>query len=117
MAENSRTLVILSTGPYAGTRARDAIEAAMTCAVFGQSVSLLLIRDGVSCLTARPPRDSGLRDLSAMLEALPHYDVQHVGACSRSLVARGITPHDGIHTLDAAALADWIRSHDRHLGF
>lgn len=117
MPETLKTLVIISSGPYTGTRARDAIEAAMTCAVFGQSVSILLVRDGVLCLKARPPKESGLRDLSAMLDALPHYDVQQLGACANSLAARGITPSDGIRTLDTAGLAEWIHSHDRHLGF
>jgi tRNA 2-thiouridine synthesizing protein C len=109
--------VVITSGPYAGTRARDAIEAAMTCAVFGQSVSVLLIRDAVLCLTARPPKGSGLRDLSAMLDALPHYDVQRVGACNSSLADRGIVPPEGILTLDTDALVAWIRAHDRHLGF
>ena len=117
MADTPKTLVVISSGPYAGTRARDGIEAAMTCAVFGQSVSVLLIRDGVLCLTARPPKGSGLRDLSAMLDALPHYDVQQLGACNCSLIARGILAPAGILTLDTDALVAWIRAHDRHLGF
>jgi tRNA 2-thiouridine synthesizing protein C len=109
--------VTITRSPFQGTRARDAIEAAMTCAVFGQTVSVLLIDDGVYCLTASPPRGSGLRDLSAMLDALPHYDVHHLAACCASLASRIITPPDPVRRLDQAGLSAWFRSHDRHLSF
>jgi tRNA 2-thiouridine synthesizing protein C len=107
---------MLSRGPFDGTRARDAIEAAMTCAVFGQSVSLLVLGDGVFCLN-NSTAGSGLRNISAMIEALPLYEIREVAASARCLRERGRPLPASITPLDDAGIMDWIKNHDKHLSF
>ncbi|CBL45167.1 Uncharacterized protein involved in the oxidation [gamma proteobacterium HdN1] len=90
-----RILVIIRSAPFDSTSARDAIESALTAAVFGQAVSVLLMGDGVySALRSQMVKGSGFKDTAAMLQSLPLYEVENIQICKESLFTRGLAIAD-----------------------
>lgn len=88
-------LVLIRSAPYGSTQAKDAIESALTVAVFGQTVSVLLMNDGVfNALRSQVAKGSGFKDTSAMLQSLPLYEIENIYLCKESLFSRGFGPAD-----------------------
>lgn len=88
-------LVVIRSAPYGTTQAKDALECALTAAVFGQKVSVLLMNDGVfNALRSQVAKGSGFKDTSAMLQSLPLYEIEDIFLCKDSLFSRGFGPAD-----------------------
>lgn len=84
-------LVITSSAPYGTAQAREATDLALAAALFDQKVSLLLQSDGVfQLLQDQNPAEIEQKNLSAMQQALPLYDVEDLFYCADSLQERGI---------------------------
>ena len=85
-------LVITSSAPYGSAQAREATDLALAAALFDQKVSLLFQGDGVfQLLPDQNPAAIEQKNLSAMQQALPLYDVEDLFYCADSLEERGIT--------------------------
>ncbi len=84
-------LVITSNAPYGTSQAREATDLALATALFEQKVSLLFQGDGVfQLLPDQNPAAIEQKNLSAMQQALPLYDVEDLFYCAESLQERGI---------------------------
>lgn len=84
-------LIICRKTPYGSSAAREALDIALSGAVFELSVSLLLLDDAV--LQLLPGQNSGLigeKNLNAMLGALPLYDIEQVYTSLQSLALHGL---------------------------
>ncbi len=109
-------LVICRKGPYGSSAAREALDIALSGAVFELSVSLLLLDDGV--LQLLPGQNSGLigeKNLNAMLGALPLYDIEQVYTSLHSLALHGLEAQrlePAPRALDNQELQTLIKCHD-----
>lgn len=113
----SSFLIISRQAPYGSSAAREALELALACALFDQQVSLLLIGDGVfQLLPEHKPDSIGQKNLGAMQQSLPLYDVDRIYVCQRSMRARGLSPDQlslATEVLDTEALKKLVKSQDR----
>lgn len=109
-------LVICRKSPYGSAAAREALDIALSGAVFELSVSLLLLDDAV--LQLLPCQNSaaiGEKNLNAMLGALPLYDIEHVYTSLQSLALHGLEAENlepSPVALDALELQQLIKRHD-----
>lgn len=90
------TLFIIRHAPYQTLVSREALDAIMICASFGQQVNVLFIDDGVWQLQA--PKTDALdvlkeKNISKNWQALPLFDIpkEHTYLCHRSLLHSGLT--------------------------
>ena len=84
-------LFVLKKPPYSGLYSQEILDVIFTTSAFEQSVSLLLMDDGVFLLkNHQAPQASGLKDTSALFKALSLYDIQDVYVESESLSERGL---------------------------
>ena len=95
MTNLKRTLFVFRQAPYTGTLAREGLEMALAMGALGQPGGILFLDDGVTQLQDQPP-PSGMKNHTAMLKALPLYDVESCWVATASLSA---------HNLDQADLA------------
>ena len=72
-----------------GPEANETIEAAMTCAVFGQDIKMLFLDDGVWQLMENLSIP-GQKSTTALISALPDYEVNSIFVDRDSLKQRGI---------------------------
>lgn len=109
-------LIISRQPPYGSAAAREALELALACALFDQPVSLLLLDDACyQLLPEHQPMGIGQKNLGAMQQSLPLYDVDQIYVCQRSLEHRGLEPEAlslEVKTLDPDALRALIKSHE-----
>ena len=85
-------LIISRASPYGSAAAREALELTLACALFDREVALLLLDDAVyQLLPDHRPTGIGQKNLGAMQQSLPLYDVDKIFVCQRSLEARGLT--------------------------
>lgn len=121
MSTSKRFLVISRRPPYGSSHARDALDTALTTAVFEQPVSMLFLDDGVyQLLQAQQPGGIQQKNLGATLSALPMYDIDQLYACSNAMQSRGLGVDDcllPVQLLDTDAIAQLIRTHDVVLSF
>lgn len=113
-------LVVIRSAPYGSTLAKDAIESALTAAVFGQTVSVLLMSDGVfNALRSQVAKGSGFKDTSAMLQSLPLYEIENIYLCKESLFSRGFGPADCVigTPINIADIKSLIATHDVVLSY
>lgn len=90
-----RLLFVMRRAPYGSSAARDALDAALAAAVFGQDVGLLFMNDGVfQLLNTQDPSDLSQKNLAASLSALPLYDVERLYVHLPSLTERGLSRTD-----------------------
>lgn len=88
-------LIITQSAPYGSSRAKEATDLALATALFDQKVSMLFIGDGVYQLIGNQnPQTIEQKNLGAMQQALPLYDVDALYACKKSLQARGLNADD-----------------------
>ncbi|MDY6890977.1 MAG: sulfurtransferase complex subunit TusC [Pseudomonadota bacterium] len=84
-------LIICRRAPYASSAARDAIDVALSCALFALPVTLLLLDDAV--LQLLPDQQSGgigQKNPNAMLGVLPMYDIDRLYTSTQSLALHGL---------------------------
>ncbi len=121
MSTSKRFLVISRHPPYGSSHARDALDTALTTAVFEQPVSMLFLDDGVyQLLQAQQPAAIQQKNLGATLSALPMYDIDQLYACDKALQNRGLQPEDcllPVQRLDSNGIAELIRTHDVVMSF
>jgi tRNA 2-thiouridine synthesizing protein C len=80
---------------------------AMTAAAFDQQVSLLLLDDGVFLLKPnQQPETIGLKDIQAIVKALPLYDISPIYAESESIFERGLAESQLIDPIIPLARVD-----------
>ena len=88
-------LIITQSAPYGSSRAKEATDLALATALFDQQVAMLFMGDGVYQLLANQnPQAIEQKNLGAMQQALPLYDVEALYVCSESLKARGLAADD-----------------------
>ena len=93
----SKLLFICNKSPYQDSTAREALEAAMTTAIFGHETALLLTGDAVlQLLTPQQPAQLELKNQGASMQALSLYDIEKLYVCADDLQRS---------TLDAANLS------------
>ncbi|MBV0931822.1 sulfurtransferase complex subunit TusC [Marinobacterium weihaiense] len=85
-------LIISRSAPFASSSARDAIDIALSAAIFDLPVSLLLLDDAV--LQLLPGQDGtpiSEKTSHAMLGALPMYDIETLYTSEDSLALHGLS--------------------------
>lgn len=116
-----RSLFITHRAPYSSESPQEQLDALLVSAAFGQTVSVLFQGDGVWQLLAQQEgRAVERRTLSAQLQALPLYEVQHIYADAESLKERGLRGTPLIlnaKVLDAPALKTLISEQNIVLRF
>jgi tRNA 2-thiouridine synthesizing protein C len=109
-------LVITSSAPYGTAQAKEATELALATALFEQKVSLLFQGDGVfQLLPNQNPAAVEQKNLAAMQQALPLYDVEDLFYCADSLQKRGLDHGDLVlsaKALSHSEIASLIRQQD-----
>lgn len=94
-------LLICSRAPYAGTRLRDAIDAALAFCTFEQPLSLLLLDEAVTVANSAQFPDSG-KNLGKLLLALVEFGVDKIFLDAAALNRFGMCDPDPMFTpLDA----------------
>jgi len=90
-----RFLFVLRKPPHSGAQVQELLDIVLTTAAFDQSVSILLVDDGVFQLkNNQNPDCTGMKDTAAVFKALEIYDVHDVCAEMESLQERGLKPGD-----------------------
>ena len=114
-------LIINRAAPYGSSAARDALDVALTTAIFEQPLSLLYMSDAVfQLLPDHKPQAIAQKNLSATMAALEMYDIDKLYASRTALEERGINPASltlKITILDDTQIARLIADHDLVLSF
>lgn len=88
-------LFVLKKPPYSGLYSQETLDIIFTTSAFEQTVSLLLMDDGVFLLkNNQAPQASELKDTSTLFKALSLYDIDNVYIESESLSERGLERED-----------------------
>ena len=88
-------LFVLQKPAHSGAYAQEMLDIILTTAAFDQSVSILLLDDGVFQLKkGQRPENAGMKDTAAIFNALEIYDVNDIYAEVESLQERGLNPGD-----------------------
>ena len=86
-----QVLAVCSYAPSRRVNAREALDAILATALFGQQLSLLFCGDGVYQLLSNQGDFTGAdKPLSGSLTALPLYDVNDIFVDQQSLDERGL---------------------------
>lgn len=94
----------MRSAPYGNIRAQEGLEAVLMASAFEQSLSLVLVDDGVQQLLAHQAPDAiGTKNFSSAYKALEMYGVERVVVDSTALTERGLGIDD---LLLPAQLAD-----------
>jgi tRNA 2-thiouridine synthesizing protein C len=111
-----RFLLISRTAPYGSSAARDLLDVALTCSVFEQPVSLLLMGDALlQLLPAQNPAAIGQKNLNALQASLELYDIDAIYTDAASVAFHGLDPQQLVLTpevLQPLQLAELIQNHD-----
>ncbi|MET0380012.1 MAG: sulfurtransferase complex subunit TusC [Spongiibacteraceae bacterium] len=114
-------LLICRHAPYGNSRAREALDVALTAATFDQPVTMLFLGDGVlQLLRDQQPAAIAQKALDKQLAALPLYDVETIYVEAAALLARGLDSADfalPVQVLTSEQIARQIDTHDVVLGF
>ena len=122
MAVAKRIAYVLRQAPYGSDFAHDAIDAVLAGGLYGQTISVFFMGDGVFQLinTAHQSVATDHKPLSKKLNALSLYDIEHIFVCQQSLNERNISTHQ--ISIDATILNNndmntALRNHDVLLSF
>ncbi|MBY4677193.1 sulfurtransferase complex subunit TusC [Marinobacterium arenosum] len=114
-------LIINRRPPYASNLAREALDSALTVAVFEQPVAILFLSDAVyQLLPDQQPAAIGQKSLAANLQVLPMYDIEQLYVSARALAERGLSTDQlavPVTELDDDAVQTLIKQHDVVLNF
>lgn len=92
---HKKFLFVLRKPPFNGVSVQETLDSVLTIAAFDQSVSLLLLDDGVFQLkNGLQPERFGMKDTAAVFGALEIYDIHDIRAEVESLQERGLKPGD-----------------------
>ena len=109
-------LIITQSAPYGSSRAKEATDLALATALFDQQVAMLFMGDGVYQLLANQnPQAIEQKNLGAMQQALPLYDVEELYVCAESLQARGLSADDlsmSVTTLSGSEITTLFNAQD-----
>jgi tRNA 2-thiouridine synthesizing protein C len=118
---HKKLLFISHKAPYGSFASKEALDAALASAAFGQDISLLFKGDGVYQLL--PQQSASLlerKSIGAILGALELYEVNKVFVCEQSLLSRGLKDIKlaiEAHALDSSALQALLSEQDHILSF
>ena len=88
-------LFVIRKPAHCGVLAQETLDIILTMAAFDQSVSLLLLDEGVFQLkTGQQPESFGMKDTASIFQALEIYEVTSIYAEVESLQERGLKPGD-----------------------
>lgn len=94
-AQNDYPLVVIQTGPYAGSVARSAVDVALSLAVFNQQPLVLFSGPGVRCLAqSQNPSAIDRKSLAKIIDSFGLYDIESVFVDQASLTVHGMTPDE-----------------------
>lgn len=119
---NRRLLFVMRRAPYGSIMAREALDALLATAVFGQDVGVLFMDDGVFQLLD-DQRGEALKQktLSAGLAALPLYDIERLYVHRPSLEERGLSLDDlslpELQPVDHQEVSELFSEHDQLVSF
>lgn len=83
--------IINRHAPHGTAHGQEALDLALVCGTFGQSVTLFFVGDGVYQLLQRQQTDMiNRKNYSKTFAALDFYDVSQPVVCAESLAQRGI---------------------------
>ncbi|KEA61883.1 tRNA 5-methylaminomethyl-2-thiouridine synthase TusC [Marinobacterium lacunae] len=111
-------LIMTRAAPYGSSAARDALDAALTCSVFEQPVTLLFLDDGVfQLLKGQSPTEISQKNLNAVQQSLPLYDIERLCVSRSSLDSRGLGTDDLILPVEVVGDAELpqLLSQHRHV--
>jgi tRNA 2-thiouridine synthesizing protein C len=117
-----KILFISRHSPYGTSQAREALEALLAAAVYGQDTQVLFMDDGVFQLVNNQNSATiDQKSLGASLPALPLYDVEKIYVHSESLRNRGISANelvlDSVQIIDSQAVSRLLAQQDQLLSF
>lgn len=111
-----RYLFIMRRLPYGGTHLQETLDAILTAAAFDQHVALLFVDDAVWQLkNQQQPAGLGLKDTSAIFQALQIYDVNDLYVEQESLQAAGLAFTDlilPVVSLPRGEVSSLMRTYD-----
>lgn len=109
-------LIISRSAPYGSSAAREALELALAATLFDQPVAILLLDDGVyQLLPNQAPAAIQQKNLGAMQQALPLYDIDRIYVSARAMAERGLTPADlalPVEAISDTQLAKFLSQQD-----
>lgn len=118
---SKKPLFVMRQPPYGSNLAREALEAVLAAGSFEQTASVLFIDDGVLQLIDNQQAEKiACKNHSAMLQALPLYDVDKLYADSHSLTERSINNSDitpAVTVLNTDAVKKLMADHSPVLSF
>jgi tRNA 2-thiouridine synthesizing protein C len=122
MEMSCRLLFVMRHAPYGSSTAREALDALLATAVFGQDVGVLFMNDGVFQLVRdQSPDTLPQKNLASSLQALPIYDVERLYVHTPSLTERGLVMSDlvmdNLIELDNRAVGRLFSEQDQLLSF
>lgn len=116
-----RVLIINRKPPYGTANAREALDVALTCAIFEMPVSMLFLGDGLyQLLKNQSPELINQKKHEAMISSLPMYDIDQLYVTESDLQARELTANDlvlPVTILQEDALPELIATQDRVMTF
>ncbi|NOU43478.1 MAG: sulfurtransferase complex subunit TusC [Methyloglobulus sp.] len=111
-----KILFVLRKQPHNGTYIPETLDIIMTAAAFDQKVSLLFLDQAIFQLKKNQhPEAMGLKDISAIYNALPLYDINDVYVETESLQDHGLTLDDlnvNVEEISRANLGDFFKQFD-----
>lgn len=116
-----RFLLISKSPPYGSSSAKDLLDVALTCSVFEQPVSLLLLGDAV--LQLLPKQHSaplGQKNLNALQDSLAMYDIESIYVDEKALTFHGLSCDDlqiNASALNRIQIQNIISEHDVVINF
>ncbi len=117
MTMTKKILLIIRAAPYAGIRAREALDVALLFSAFAPQIAVLFSGEGVwQLVDDQRPATLGAKSVEATLGAFAAYDITHVYADAQALALRGLAAEPllaGAQALDADALRKLLAAHDR----
>ncbi|MBS4052489.1 sulfurtransferase complex subunit TusC [Methylomonas rivi] len=109
-------LFVMRRLPHLTSHVQEALDQMLTTAAFDQSVSVLLLDDGVFQLKAgQNPQNMALKNTAAIFTALALYEIKDVFAEAESLADRGLGTDDlilPVQSIPRAAVNELMRRHD-----
>ncbi|SEF92582.1 sulfurtransferase complex subunit TusC [Marinobacterium lutimaris] len=114
-------LILVRSAPYGSSAARDALDAALTCSVFEAPVTLLFMDDAVyQLLKGQSPAGIGQKNLNAIQQSLPLYDIDRLCVAQSAMAQRGLSEDQlalPVESVDAAQIAELMAEHTHVLSF
>jgi len=92
MGNNKRFLLISRSAPYGTSAARELLDIALTCSVFEQPVTLLLMGDAVlQLIRGQQPDGVAQKNLNALQASLAMYDIERILIPETTLQKHGLS--------------------------